>query len=85
LNGIFRPESLYNTTINVYCICIGRNIPTGNLLHVVQVLYCAQGKSHKFTVDISSMQVYPLYHYNNYAVRLRYARNDILLTHESYM
>ena len=32
LNGIFRPESLYNTTINVYCICIKRNIPAGKMM-----------------------------------------------------
>ena len=32
-DGIFRPESWYNTTtMNVYCICIGRNIPAGNLI-----------------------------------------------------
>ena len=30
LDGIFLPESwYYTTTINVYCICIGRNIPAG--------------------------------------------------------
>ena len=33
LDGIFRPESDYNTTtITVYCICIGRNIPAGKLI-----------------------------------------------------
>ena len=41
LDGKFRPESDYNTytTINVYCICIGRNIPAGKWEWTINV-YC---------------------------------------------
>ena len=40
-DGIFRPESWYNTTtMNVYCICIGRNIPAGKWIEHINNNQC---------------------------------------------
>ena len=44
LDGIFRPESWYNTTtMKVYCICFGRNIPAGKWLQNKHIVFVFDG------------------------------------------